>query len=159
MRTQTSVVLVLLCFFLSVVIPTIALSQSKEDLNKEKLETLDKEIEQASSDKTWGIYKVVGGVAVSALAFPFTPKEEVSYSVPPFYTSMTAQEAKGNKTLFWGCLVVGSILEIWGLIEWVEASNTLAMLRAKRINISFKPTLMPDKKGNLNPGLSLQMNF
>ena len=157
MKTHTLVVVILSCFVLALIFPPTVICQLKEN----KLQRIDREIAEASSNKTSGIYKVVGGVAVTALAFAFIPKDEVrSLQVPPFYEQPhTIEPAKGNATLFLGCLVVGSILEIWGAIEWVDASNSLVVLKTKRNEISFNPTLMPDKKGNLNPGLSLQMNF
>jgi hypothetical protein len=86
----------------------------------------------------------------------FLPSADLSYD---YYNSLNSSSSKGNATLFWACLGVGSILEIWGVYEWWDAASTLNTLRSKRYDISLQPTFVPNMNGTVTPGIAMKITF
>jgi hypothetical protein len=121
-----------------------------------KIEKIDKEIAEAQSDKTNGMIKLGAGIIVQLVGLAFIPSSSdvYDYSYYGYGTSSTT----GNATLFWLCLGVGSVLEIWGAYEWWDAASTLIVLRAKRYDISFQPTIIKNSYGVVL-GIALGITF
>lgn len=150
-------VFVLLCsIVLALVIPSVSLGQSNNEQNKQqKLERIDREIAEAEGNKTSGMIKIAVGVGLSVVAWTsLVPTSELTYS-----NGQWSMEEKGSAGLYWACVGGGAILEIWGAYQWWDASSTAILLKAKRYDISFRPIIIPNKNGNMNPGLALRMNF
>ncbi len=132
-----------------------------EEWDKEaKLKQIDEEIKLQEQRKKSGVYLLLGGLALSGLSFAFVPTQE--YVCQGTYGSEwdCDWEKHGSPALFWGCLLIGSGVEIYGAYKWWDAANQLGQLKAKRYDITLSPIFSPKtSETDLTVGLSLTLNY
>jgi len=135
----------------AVVLMLISSVAYAEEWGKEdKLKRIDQEIEQAQKGKKSGIIKVCAGLGCYGLSFLFIPTTTYEYD----YYSGSSTNEEGNAALWGTCLVVGGVLEIWGAYQWWANAQEVGLLKAKRYDIGFYPTIKNDLYG-----VNLRVNF
>jgi hypothetical protein len=98
------------------------------------------------------------GLAAEALSFAFVPSITFESSVDSNGYFTTNQVDHGSPALFYGLLVGGCIVGIIGGYQWWDAAQQLAVLKAKRFDVSLSPMPMM-RTGDCVGGLALQVRW
>lgn len=150
MRISVRLLLILLLFISF--LPREALSQDATD--SRKLKQINFEIQQFEQQKKSGMLMVGAGVGLYILGWVlFLPSTELNLNTLEF-------ENKGNDALWTLSILTGLGLEIYGGYQWWDASQQLALLRTKRYDFTFTPTIIiPDSKSAIAFGAKVSVGF
>jgi hypothetical protein len=135
-----------------VILQNVCYSQNAEEWNAQnKLNQINDEIEAAKKDKQTGMILAGSGLGAQLLSLAFIPTYEFSYDNGTY-----TEDTKGSSALFWGLLLGGSVLQIWGIYKWWDASQTMSQLKAKKYDISLNYQYLSDPENySLKPVPSL----
>ena len=137
-----------------VFIPIFSFSQGMS--SEDKLKRIDREIAELQQQKKNAIITAGAGLAAEVLGYTvFLPWTEYTYD----WDTGSSTEEHGNAALFWICVGGGVIAEIYGGWTWWSSAQELSMLKAKRYDISLRPSINPMPGGDINYGFNMQLTF
>ena len=79
----------------------------------------DQDIVKAKADKKSAVKKILIGLALTGVGVLFAPNEETLFKVD----GTVVESETGNLAVFALGLLSGTIMEIWGILQWRAASK------------------------------------
>lgn len=143
----------LLLLFLLGTFANIVLAQKMS--NEEKLKLLDKQIEETEAAKTTGMWMAIGGAAAQIAGWAL-----YDATVTSTYSSSSGWDVdEPDNTLTWILVGAGAVASIWGVYKWWDNANELSMLKEKRIEYSFSPSVIPTPNKQVAYGVTINIKF